>query len=123
MNAAWEYAVLRVYPHFPDPNTGEDLWALQTHGGIEHDKLSTDELALLNELGRAGWRLRFRTAARVCRRQASRQTCSRVICGTSHRNGRMALGAEAGRTARMSPGIRGLYPCQPAMRVTAEGHS
>lgn len=62
MNAAWEYAVLRVYSHFPDPNTGEELWALQTRGGIEHGKISTDELELLNELGRAGWRLRFRSA-------------------------------------------------------------
>lgn len=54
--------MLRVYSHFPDPNTGEELWALQTRGGIEHGKVSTDELELFNELGRAGWRLRLRGA-------------------------------------------------------------
>lgn len=54
LNAAREYAVLRVYAHFPDPSTGEKLWALQTRGVIEHGKISTDELELLNELG-PGW--------------------------------------------------------------------
>ena len=42
---------------------GTTLWALQTRGGIEHGKISTDELELLNELWRTGWRLRFRTAS------------------------------------------------------------
>lgn len=59
VNVAWEYAVLRVYAHFPDPNTKEELWALQCRGRIEHGEVSIDELELLNELGRAGWRLRF----------------------------------------------------------------
>lgn len=62
MDASWEYAVLRVYSHFPDPNTREELWALQTRGGIQHGRIDTDELALFNELGREGWRIRFRSA-------------------------------------------------------------
>lgn len=59
MNVAWEYAVLCTYSHFPDPNRGEKLWALQTRKRIEHGKVSTDELELFNELGLAGWRFRL----------------------------------------------------------------
>ncbi|CUR58030.1 hypothetical protein NOCA2480065 [metagenome] len=62
MDVAWEYAVLRVYKHFPDPNTGQELWALQTRGRIEHGEIATDDLELFNDLGRAGWRVRFRSA-------------------------------------------------------------
>lgn len=60
MHIVWEYAVLRVYNHFPDSNTREERWALQAHGAVEHGAIQTDALELLNELGKSGWRVRFR---------------------------------------------------------------